>query len=72
MKTNLEHITKEALVLPNKDRQQLTERLLASFGLKHPTPVSEEEVQARMDSVETGEVKPIPNEEALRKLRSNV
>jgi putative addiction module component (TIGR02574 family) len=71
--TTAEKIYRDALALPAETRVALTERLVASLADDVPAEIQRahiDEVRKRIAQVESGEVKLIPGDEALARVRN--
>ena len=68
-----EEIFRDAMALPPEARAELTERLVESLGQDISPEITSEqlaEVRRRIAQVESGEVKLIPGDEALARVRN--
>ncbi len=73
MATRVERLAEQALKLSGESRAQLADLLVESLDasdLGHVEQLWVSEAMRRRDQVRSGQVKPIPGEEALRKARS--
>ncbi len=72
MAAALEHILEEALALPDESKLTLAERLIESVNTHIPPEIEARqmaEVQRRVEEVQSGRVKLVPGEAALREVR---
>jgi len=73
MATRVEGLAEQALKLSGESRAQLADLLVESLDasdLGHVEQLWVSEAMRRRDQVRSGQVKPIPGEEALRKARN--
>ena len=70
-----EQILKEALALPPQERAELVDQLLATFQ-SPPDPHIDEmwarEAEDRLDAYDRGELKAVPAEEVLSRIRQRL
>jgi putative addiction module component (TIGR02574 family) len=73
MSTNLDALTVEALALPPEQRFELAQRLWSSVeGQVDEDEELFSEIARREASVDSGEVKPIPFDQAMREIRDSL
>ena len=75
MATNVERLVEQALKLPSASRARLANLLVESLDADELGRIDRlwvAEAKRRRDEVRTGRVKPIPGDQALRKVRDAV
>jgi len=64
-----DEIFAEAMALQPDDRQQLAEDLFQSVDTGPLTPAEREELRRRAEAIDRGEMRLVPADEALKRLR---
>ncbi len=76
MSPQLDYLTTEALALPPEDRLTLAQRLWQSVGRwvedDEIDPELIAEIERREAEIESGAVKPIPYDQAMREIRESL
>jgi putative addiction module component (TIGR02574 family) len=71
MTTTLEALEAEVLKLPPADRSRLLERIIASLDVDQEVEAAWDAVADKREAeIESGEVRPVPLEEALARLEA--
>ncbi|HMH41987.1 MAG TPA: addiction module protein [Pyrinomonadaceae bacterium] len=75
MSTTVEQLAEQAMTLPGESRARLADLLVESLDADALTDIDRlwlAEAKRRRDEVRSGEVKTIPGDEALRRVRDSV
>ena len=75
MDTQAQQILQSALSLPPDDRVEIAESLILSLDEERAAEIEEAwaaEIKRRLDSIDKGDVKLVPWEEALRPMRERL
>ncbi len=75
MRTTVEQLAKQAMELPGSSRAELADRLVESLDADELSTVDRlwlAEAKRRRDEVRSGQVKAIPGDEALQRVRAAI